>query len=344
VFEASREGETALWARRERGRWPRSGWQLSEPSRLTSGPMSYLWPSLSPDGRTIVAVGQPPTAGGELVRYEAASAAFKPFLGGLSAWDLEFSRDCRWIAYVQYPEGTLWRSHPDGTERRQLSFPPATAMLPRWSPDGRSIAYMSLSPGGTWNSFIVAAEGGKARPVTDQANVMDASWSPDGARVVVFESGALTLQKPVRLQVVDLQTGKMSVLPGSEGLFSPRWSPDGRSIVALSGDASRLALYQFASGRWRDLIAGAGEFVSYPTWLRDSSRIQLLKTGAIVRVSTADGRLETVASPDVAGMAQFVSRSPVQPGWVGAAPDDSPLLLRRKSGATEIYALEVEWP
>jgi hypothetical protein len=112
---------------------------------------------------------------------------------------------------------------------------------------------------------------------------------------------------------------------------------------AFSGDATRLALYQFASRRWRDLITGGGEFLSHPTWLRDSSRIQLLKSGAIVRVRRADGHLETVVSPDVARMAQFVSRSPTSPGWLGAAPDGSPLLLRKKS-SIEIYALEVEWP
>jgi hypothetical protein len=60
-------------------------------------------------------------------------------------------------------------------------------------------------------------------------------------------------------------------------------------------------------------------------------------------VRTADGHLETVVSPDVARMAQFGSRSPTSPGWLGAAPDGSPLLLRKKS-SIEIYALEVEWP
>ena len=344
LFGASREGETALWARREKGRWPGSGRQSSEPSRLTSGPMTYFWESLSPDGRTIVALGQPPSTGGELVRYDAAASAFKPFLGGLSAWDLEFSRDGRWIAYVRYPDGTLWRSHADGTERRQLTFPPATAMLPRWSPDGQSIAYMSLSPGEKWNSLIVATEGGRARPVTDQADVMDASWAPDGAKLVVAESREHTTENPIRIQVVDLHTGKLTSIPGSEGLRSPRWSPDGRSIVALSADATRLALYQFASGRWRDLVAGGGEYLGYPTWLHDGSRIQVLSGGAIVRVGAVDGQVEAVVGSEVARAEQFVSLSPTSHCWMGLAPDDSPLLLRRKSGSIEIYALEVEWP
>jgi dipeptidyl aminopeptidase/acylaminoacyl peptidase len=215
-------------------------------------------------------------------------------------------------------------------------------MLPRWSPDGQSIAYMSLLPGGTWNSLIVAAEGGKARPVTDQAGVSDASWSPDGAKLAVGELRPHTPDNPVRIRVVDLRTGKLSAVPGSEGLYSPRWSPDGRSIAALSHDATRLALYEFASGRWRDLIGRGDWFLSYPVWLHDASHIQLLKSGAIVHVRTSDGRAEMVASPEVAQVVQFVSRGPGNP-WAGAAPDDSPILLR-KMGSAEIYALEVEWP
>jgi Tol biopolymer transport system component len=336
VFERTRDGETALWARREKGRWPSSGRQPPE-SRLTSSPMSYFWASLSPDGRTIVAIGQPPSTGGELIRYDLATAVFTPFLGGLSARDLEFSRDSRWIAYVRHPDGTLWCSHPDGTEPRQLTFPPATAVLPRWSPDGQRIAYMSFAPGEKWESLIVAAEGGKPHPVTGKPGDIDPSWSPDGARLVLGRSG--TDHAPRHLILVDLQTGNVSAVPGSEGLFSPRWSPDGRSIAALPANATRLALYEFAPGRWRDLITG--DMLGYPSWTHDGTRIQLLESASIVRVRTADGHVETVASPE---LNQFVSLSPANYGWMGIAPDDSPLLLRKKSGPLEIFALDVEWP
>lgn len=131
----------------------------------------------------------------------------------------------------------------------------------------------------------------------------------------------------------------MSSVPGSKDLFSPRWSPDGRSIAALSADSTRLALYEFATGRWRDLIPAGGETLGYPSWTRDSRRIQLLQGGSIVRVRAADGHVEPVASlegvPLVFG--EFAN-------WIGIAPDDSPLALRELSGGYEVYALDVEWP
>ncbi len=336
VFGAVRDGEQALWALREQGRWPWSARPASEPSKLTTGPMRYAGPAVIADGHTLFALGGPPSTGGELVRYDAATALFVPFLGGLSARDVEFSRDGRWIAYVRHPDGTLWRSRPDGTERRQLTFPPETASLPRWSPDGRRIAYMSPSPSEKWRSQIVAAEGGKPQPVTGKPGDIEASWSPEGTKVALGRQG--TDHTPEHLIVVDLQTGTVSAVPALEGFWSTRWSPDGRSIAAFSADATRLVLFEFATGRWRDLVGGS-EVLNYPNWTRDGSHIQLERGNSIVRVRVADGHVEPVASLERIALVSTEFGS-----WIGIGPDDSPLVLREMSGTTEIYALDVEWP
>ena len=57
---------------------------------------------------------------------------------------LSFSKDGQWVAYVSYPEGTLWKSKLDGSQRLQLSYPPLYAMLPSWSPDGKQIVFFDV--------------------------------------------------------------------------------------------------------------------------------------------------------------------------------------------------------
>jgi dipeptidyl aminopeptidase/acylaminoacyl peptidase len=196
---------------------------------------------------------------------------------------------------------------------------------------------MSFAPGGEWESHVLPAEGGKPQPVTGRPGDLDPSWSPDGARLVLGRFG--TDHGPGHLILVDVRSGSVSSIPGSEGRFSPRWSPDGRSIVALSADLTRLALFEFATGRWRDLVVVDG-FLGYPTWTRDSSRIQALDGDSIVRVRATDGDVEPVARMERVGPV-------VTPGswsWIGIAPDDSPLVCRQMSGSVEVYALDVEWP
>ena len=62
--------------------------------------------------------------------------------------------------------------------------------------------------------------------------------------------------REITIQIADLETGQITPVPGSKGLFSPRWSPDGRHLVALSHDSLRLLLYDFASQQWRPLVTG----------------------------------------------------------------------------------------
>jgi len=185
--------------------------------------------------------------------YDAASRHFVPYLPGLSATDLDFSRDGQWMTYVAYPSGTLWRSKTDGSERLQLSSLPMHIFLPRWSPDGKRIAFNGTPPGQrTSHIYIVPAEGGKPEQVThEQAN--DASWSADG-KTLVF--GPASPDQPIDIRLVGVATGRVTKLAGSNGSFSPRWSPDGKYIVALHHDGYQIAptRLQLPGGRnWDNL-------------------------------------------------------------------------------------------
>src|SRR5947208_10457860 len=170
-----------LWALGEMGSFPRQA--SREPAQLTSGAISYGYPLPGKDGKKLFAVVG--LVRGELERYDARSKTFQPFLSGISAQDVAFSKDGQWVAYVSFPEGTLWRSKTDGSDRLQVSFPPLYAMLPRWSPDGKQLVFYDYQSGKPSRIYLVSADGGRPQemmPDNPQAQA-DPFWAPDGNSV-----------------------------------------------------------------------------------------------------------------------------------------------------------------
>jgi len=62
------------------------------------------------------------------------------------------------VAYVNFPEGTLWTTKLDGSQRLQLSYPPLYAMQPCWSPDGKQIVVIDFSPGQNAKLYTVSID------------------------------------------------------------------------------------------------------------------------------------------------------------------------------------------
>src|SRR3974390_2244206 len=156
IFELQTAGGAIdLWALRDGHRWLRG---QTEPVRLTTGPIWYKSPVPGPNSSHIFANGE--LLQGELVRYDAPSHQFVPFLSGISAGEADFSPDGQWILYVNYPELTLWKARVDGSQRTQLTYWPLYAALPRWSPDGKQIAFVGTGFGKPWKIFLISPEGG----------------------------------------------------------------------------------------------------------------------------------------------------------------------------------------
>ena len=117
----------------------------AEPVQLTSGPITWRAPIPAKGINKIFSNGKTPR--GELCRFDPKTKELQPFLGGISAQDVSFSKDGRSVAYVSYPDGILWKANRDGSNPVQLSAPPIYAMNPRWSPDGKEIAFtLSAKP------------------------------------------------------------------------------------------------------------------------------------------------------------------------------------------------------
>src|SRR5260370_31446023 len=193
---------------------------MSQPVVITSGPMDFFSPLPSSDGKQVFVVGE--QSRGELVRYDSKSGTFVPYLSGISAQGVSFSRDGMWVAYVAYPEGTLWRCKLDGSERLKLGFERMSAFQPKWSPDGKKIAFMATSPGQPWQIYAVSAHGGSPqRLAAGERNQADPDWSADGNSVAFGDAPGLESDNAAAIHILNLTTREVSKLPGSEGLFSP---------------------------------------------------------------------------------------------------------------------------
>lgn len=336
VFQSTRDWSSQIWAIREKSELFRK--RDPTPMQLTSGPVNYRGPVPSRDGRRILVVADQLRS--EVLRYNLGSRQFEPFLGGLSAESVDFSRDGKWVAFVAYPDGSLWRCRVDGRERIRLTPRSLRAFLPRWSPDGTRLAFRAETASMPVKIYTVSSEGTNLKQLfSDGRNEADPSWSSDGKKLAFGRTALPYEPVPKAIHTYDFETAEISTLPGSEGLFSPRWSPDGRYIAAMSLDSQRLMLFDWNRGGWEEL---ARVNASYPTWSSDSKTLYL---GAKVdkrqgqyRLSVADKKLERMVSlPETFHEAVSFAL------WSGMAPDGS-LIVARDLSRQEIYGLEWEAP
>jgi Tol biopolymer transport system component len=138
---------------------------------------------------------------------------------------------------------------------------------PAWSPDGRSIAFVHTDIGAAGadpNIYVVPAEGGAARLITDVGSQTDPDWSPDG-RLIAYSWGRELGFDGVRVVRPD-GTGDGLLVddpPVSEGW--PAWAPSGRRLAfsrlgriwTVAADGTRLR-------RLTDARAGVSDWD--PSW------------------------------------------------------------------------------
>ena len=350
VFLSTRDGASNVWVRGEKASFGRT--VSHTPMQLTTGPLQISDVLPAKDGKQIFVVGTQPK--GELVKFDTKTSQFVPVLGGISAGDAEYSRDGFWITYVLYPEGTLWRSRVDGSERLQLTYPPMGTALAHWSPDGRQIAFMASAPGKPWRVFVISVDGGTPQPISSSEELQtDPAWSVDGQTIAfghlstLGRSYAALEEHKSYIGMFDVKSRQITRLAGSQGFCAPRWSPDGRYIVAQFDVGPGLMLYDTQTQTWKKLLqpqdVSGGS--NYLTWSHDSTAIYFdtvfTDQPAFYRLRVRDAKLDRVV--DLKSHRLFPRFCSQCGSWTGLAPGDAPLFVRDIS-TSEIYAFDVDFP
>jgi DNA-binding winged helix-turn-helix (wHTH) protein/Tol biopolymer transport system component len=337
-FTAFSDGTRNVWAIREKQETLRR--TSSQPVQITAGPLTFYLPVPSKDGKSIFALGE--QLRGQLVRYDDATRQFVPYADGISADHITFSRDGKWMAYVEFPEGVLVRCRADGSEKRQLTFSPMRVFSPQWSPDGTQIAFQASAQMGAHNKiYVVSSSGGVPVLAAPESQDRQAypSWASDGSSIL-FSSSDETDSNPV-LRSLDVRTKRVSFLPGSKGLYWGQLSPDGRHIIALEQPTQRLMLYDMVAHNTRALA----ELADYPRWSDDGQYVYFSTpyfhprgvTGGVYR-----WKVSTEATEVVTRYPEFLLAG-IWGVCYGLTPNGSTLMLRDVS-TRDLYALDSDLP
>ncbi|GIV08044.1 MAG: putative peptidase YuxL [Fimbriimonadales bacterium] len=180
---------------------------------------------------------------------------------------------CKWIdAEKNRYFANLWRVRL-GEEPQPFTYGEWNDSQPRWSPDGKYVAFISSRQKPKSQIYVIPTDGGEARPITnlEEGSIAEFAWSPDGRKIAFIyretapewreqarkerqEKGFSTPPRILRraywrldgdgafvdqryhLYVVDVFTGETKQLTADPEFSesSPTWSPDGESIAFIS--------------------------------------------------------------------------------------------------------------
>lgn len=155
--------------------------------------------------------------------------------------------------------GDLWLADRSGGHARRLTSHAASEFAPRFSPDGRLIAF-SASYDGNTDVYVIGLDGGVPRRLTwHSAPDMVNGWSPDGKRVLFASPREVLNSRSNQLYEVSVDGGyERKLMPAVA--YEGAWSADGKQLAYRPYGAAHAG----ASG-WRQSRGGT----TPPVWIMD---------------------------------------------------------------------------
>lgn len=257
--------------------------------------------------------GPAPIAGRALRAEDVASIVGAP--------DVALSPDGRRVAYTRVIvdlehddyRSAIYLVSADGGEPVRLTQGPGRDWAPRWSPDGRWLAFLSDRDGKPGQLYLLPVGGGEPRRLTSLAGgAGPAAWAPDASRVAfcarvskdappddraardrwtkrprVVTRGAYkadgsgyTFDAVSQMFVAALDSGAVTALTAGEADHgTPAWSPDGRRIAYVRARTGPMDLRAFdvwvmdQDGRHARRLSDAAGRAVAPSWSPDGRTI-----------------------------------------------------------------------
>jgi hypothetical protein len=257
----------------------------------------------SPDAKAVACSGRSPDFTAPIYVVEQPGGPKHALPGTKGAFPVAWSPDGIWILFeLQKDAGPdqLWRIHPDGTGRQQISeyTPYGSDVL--WLPDGRAefVGTRGVDAGKFEKLVALDLNSGTATVIRKIPTPDAAVWSPDGTTLayVTTDNG----DRLSAIYTVDVSGSNVRRLtpPGREQYDTdPAWSPDSKSLVFVRQKDSEVADYAWeiwtmnADGSQQRRLTQAypdgGENVE-PLWVNGpvavTTEAQALVTGNTLRV------------------------------------------------------------
>ncbi len=235
VYVSDQSGDPEVWIMESDG---------SKSKQLTNDRIVKFLPVASPDGKFIVYVVA--NGGGQLVRMDMDGQNAITVFGSNTANNPDISPDGKWILFSAWVKSreAIFRIPAEGGELERVAEFGATE--PRYSPDGKQIAYFMRDEKGSKETRleIIPAEGGTVLKRFDLPSETSTGrgpvWSPDGSSILIIVSPG----EFQHLWEIPLDGGEPKQLTnfGANGVARREFSKDGKHIAIVRGEGISNAI------------------------------------------------------------------------------------------------------